>query len=92
MIQEVVLDLVRNALMTVLSVAAPPLIMGLSVGILVSIFQAVTSIQEQTMAFIPKIVAVMLSLLIFGPFMITTMQQFVIDLYTSIPGLIVPSF
>ena len=86
----VILDLTREALMTVLTVAAPPLIMGLTVGILVSIFQTVTSIQEPTLAFVPKIVAVFAALLIFGSFMGATLVDFVTRLFIDMPNLIVP--
>lgn len=71
-----VTDLVTSAVLTVLKVSAPPLLMGLAVGILVSIFQAVTSIQEQTLAFVPKIAAVFLSLVIWGQWMLTQLTDF----------------
>ena len=64
---DVVIQLAQNALMIVLMVAAPMLGLGLIVGLMVSVFQATTSIQEQTLAFIPKIVAVFVAILIFGP-------------------------
>lgn len=76
MTQEMVTDLVTSAVLTVLKVSAPPLLMGLAVGILVSIFQAVTSIQEQTLAFVPKIAAVFLSLVIWGQWMLTQLTDF----------------
>lgn len=85
MAQEAVIDIIQTAVMTVISVAAPPLLLGLSVGLMVSIFQAITSIQEQTMAFVPKIVAVMLSLVFFGYFMITTVIEFTRNLWSGIP-------
>jgi len=88
MTQEFVVDIIRNGVLTILAVAAPPLILGLIVGLLVSIFQAVTSIQEPTMAFVPKIVAVMFSLIIFGYFMLTTLYEYVNSLLGSIPGFI----
>ena len=73
---QIVIDLVAQAVMTILMVSAPPLLMGLGVGIIVSVFQAVTSIQEQTLAFVPKIAAVFLSLVIWGNWMITRLQRF----------------
>ena len=88
MTQGLVIELIQSAVMTVITVAAPPLIMGLTVGITVSIFQAVTSIQEQTMAFVPKILAVMLSLIFFGYFMLGTIIDYVIALYSAIPTVI----
>jgi flagellar biosynthetic protein FliQ len=65
-----ILHLVTEGLLTVIYVAAPPLAMGLTAGLIMSIFQTVTSIQEPTLAFIPKILAVLGSLIIFGPFML----------------------
>jgi len=88
--EGIILDIARDALMTVLTVAAPPLIIGLSVGILVSIFQTVTSIQEPTLAFVPKIVGVFVALLIFGSFMGSTLMNFVQRLLQDLPYLIVP--
>ena len=88
--EGVILDIARDALMTVLTVAAPPLVIGLSVGILVSIFQTVTSIQEPTLAFVPKIVGVFVALLIFGSFMGSTLMNFVQRLLQDLPYLIVP--
>jgi flagellar biosynthetic protein FliQ len=86
----IILDIAREALMTVITVAAPPLAIGLTVGIIVSIFQTVTSIQEPTLAFVPKILGVLLSLLVFGSFMGTTLVNFVQRLFSELPYLIVP--
>lgn len=80
----------QDAIRTVLLVSAPPLLLGLIVGLVVSIFQAVTSIQEQTLAFVPKIVAVLLALIIFGGFMLATLEEFIINLYNAIPYLVNP--
>ena len=85
MSQEAVLTIMQNAIWTVIMVAAPPLLLGLTVGVLVSLFQTVTSIQEATLAFVPKILAVFLALIIFGSWMLNMLQTFVEDLYTSIP-------
>ncbi|MDR1913285.1 MAG: flagellar biosynthesis protein FliQ [Clostridiales bacterium] len=90
MTQERILDLMRDGLTAIMLVSAPPLLMGLTVGIIVSIFQAVTSIQEPTLAFIPKIVAVLLSLIIFGPFMLATLTNYFTILIGSIPELTIP--
>lgn len=57
-------------------VSAPPLIMGMIVGIIVSIFQATTQINEQTLAFVPKIIAIFLALLVFGGWMLTNLSDF----------------
>ena len=85
-----VLEVAREALITVMAVAAPPLIIGLTIGILVSVFQTVTSIQEPTLAFVPKILGVFVALLIFGSFMGSTLVGFVERLLTNLPYMIVP--
>ena len=68
-----VVAVAREALWTVLIVSAPMLIVGLVVGLVISIFQATTQINEQTLSFVPKIVAVLASLVIFGPWMLHTL-------------------
>jgi flagellar biosynthetic protein FliQ len=90
MTQEMILDIVREGLFTILITVAPPLILGLVVGLGMSIFQTVTSIQEQTLAFIPKIIAVLLGLLIFGPFMIDKLSAYISYLVTNLPDFISP--
>ena len=76
MTQDRVVDAMASALYTVILTAAPPLVIGLSVGLIIAIFQTVTSIQEQTLAFVPKIIAVFLSIIVFGPFMLNTLTEF----------------
>ncbi len=71
--------------MIVIIVSAPMLGLGLSVGLLVSIFQATTSIQEQTLAFIPKIIAVFVAILIFGPWMLSIMTEFFMGIFVNLP-------
>ena len=90
MTQEAVISMVQSALLTVITVAAPPLLLGLSVGLIVSIFQAVTSIQEPTLAFVPKILAVFTAIMIFGAFMLTTLQEFMQNLLRNFPNLVIP--
>ena len=85
MSQENVLTIVTSAIWTVIVTAAPPLILGLTVGVLVSLIQTITSIQEQTLAFVPKILAVFLSLVFFGPWMLNNLQQLFLQLLQSIP-------
>ena len=70
------LKLAQNAITTVIFTAAPMLIISLTVGLIVSVIQAVTQIQEATLAFVPKIIAVFLSLLIFGPWIIKLISEF----------------
>ena len=90
MTQEAVITMVQSAILTVITVAAPPLLLGLTVGLIVSIFQAVTSIQEPTLAFVPKILAVMVAIIIFGAFMLTTLQEFMQNILRSFPNMVIP--
>ncbi|MDF2839897.1 MAG: flagellar biosynthetic protein FliQ [Clostridia bacterium] len=88
MSQEMVIDVGIEAIRVVLMVAAPVLLLGLLVGLIVSIIQATTQIQEQTLTFIPKLVAIALALLIFGPWMMNMMYDFTINLFENIPNYI----
>ena len=83
---DLVIQLGQQALWIVLLVSAPMLGLGLLVGLLVSVFQATTSIQEQTLAFIPKIVAVFVAILIFGPWMLRIMVEFLTNLLVNLPA------
>ena len=85
---DLVIQLAQEALLVVLMVSAPMLGLGLAVGLMVSIFQATTSIQEQTLAFIPKIIAVFVAILIFGPWMLRIMVDFVGQILTNLPNYI----
>lgn len=78
-----VLDIARDALYTILTVSAPLLLLSLIVGLVVSIFQTVTSIQEQTLTFIPKIVAVFLGMILFGSWMLNNLTEFMTRLWTD---------
>lgn len=82
---DLVIQLAQQSLMIVLIVSAPMLGLGLIVGLMVSVFQATTSIQEQTLAFIPKIVAVFVAILIFGPWMLRIMVEFVTNIFANLP-------
>ncbi|MDD4569145.1 MAG: flagellar biosynthesis protein FliQ [Tepidanaerobacteraceae bacterium] len=88
MTQETVIFLAREALSVVLLVSAPMLGLGMLVGIIISILQATTQIQEQTLTFVPKIVAVMTAILIFGPWMLTVLTQFTQNLFSELPNFI----
>ncbi len=83
-----VLSLGREAIFIALLVCAPALLLGLATGLIVSVFQAVTQIQEPTLAFIPKIVVVALAILLFGPFMLALLTDFTTRVFTSIPQFI----
>ena len=79
-------DIIRigsDALYTVVITAAPVLLISLIVGLIVSIFQTVTSIQEQTLTFVPKILAIFLALLVFGHWMMTNMVEFMTRLWAD---------
>jgi len=78
------ISIAQHAIYTALLVSAPILGLGLVVGILVSIFQAATQINEQTMTFIPKILAVAVALIVFGPWMLSTMVEFTERLFANI--------
>lgn len=84
MSQAQVLSIVRSALYMVILLSAPMAIFGLVVGIIVSIFQAVTQINEQTLVFIPKIIAIIVALILFGPWMLNTMVDFTNGIFRSI--------
>jgi flagellar biosynthetic protein FliQ len=81
---EFVLSLAEKGITTILLVVGPLLILALSVGLLVSIFQATTQIQEQTLAFIPKIVAVLVGIIFFGPWMLSKMVEFTVEVYQNL--------
>ena len=82
---DLVIQLAQEALMIVLLVSAPMLGLGLIVGLLVAVFQATTSIQEATLAFIPKIIAVFVAILIFGPWMLRIMVEYVTNVFVNLP-------
>ncbi len=84
---EFAISLGRQAIETVLMLSAPLLLAGMLVGLLVSVFQAATQINEQTMTFIPKIVAVFVTLLICSPWMIRVLVSFTRDIFNQIPNL-----
>jgi flagellar biosynthetic protein FliQ len=86
--QDTVINLATQAMMLALKIAGPILLVGLIVGLLVSIFQAVTSIQEQSLSFIPKIVAVAVLIVVLGPWMLGQLVTYAQNLYLSIPQLI----
>jgi flagellar biosynthesis protein FliQ len=85
---DTVLELSTGALELAMRVAAPLLIAGLVVGLAVSIFQAVTQIQEQTLAFIPKILALAGVLIVGGPWMLNQLLSYTTELWTRIPSLV----
>ena len=83
-----VITILRAAITTVITSAAPMLLVAIVVGLIISIFQATTQINEQTLAFVPKIVAVMLALLLFAGFIFSNIGGFVTRLYSSIAAMV----
>lgn len=83
-----VIDLGRQALELTLLVSAPLFIAALVTGLIVSIFQAATQINEQTLSFVPKLIATFITLVVAGPWMITMMTDFIRRLFENIPAMI----
>ncbi|HZH62324.1 MAG TPA: flagellar biosynthesis protein FliQ [Metabacillus sp.] len=84
MSSEFVISLAEKAVYTVLIICGPLLLLALVIGLIVSIFQATTQIQEQTLAFIPKIVAVLVGLIFFGPWMLSTLISYAQDIFGNL--------
>lgn len=82
-----VIDIGRDALITLLKIGAPVLLVALVVGLAISLIQALTQIQEMTLAFVPKIVVIFLALMLFLPFMLTTLTTFTQHLFDKIVAL-----
>ena len=85
MSSDLIIQIGQNALWIVLLVSAPMLGLGLAVGLLVSVFQATTSIQEATLAFIPKIIAVFVAILLFGPWMLSILVEYFTNIFVNLP-------
>lgn len=79
----VIIDIARSALYLVLKTAAPMLIASLLVGLIVSVLQTVTSIQEQTLTFVPKLIAVFLILMLFGGWIFNSLKEFTVELFSN---------
>ncbi|HDL03541.1 MAG: flagellar biosynthetic protein FliQ [Candidatus Zixiibacteriota bacterium] len=87
MTPEMVVSIGRDAVLTMLLVSAPMLLSGLLVGLVISLLQAVTQVHEMTLTFIPKIVAVAVSLIIFLPWIMNVVTEFTVRLFGIIPTL-----
>ncbi len=87
MTPELIVTIARDAIITMLLVSAPMLISGLLIGLIISILQAITQIHEMTLTFIPKIIVVAVSLLLFLPWIISTMVEFTQRMYGMISTL-----
>ena len=82
------ITLLQNAIILTLLLSAPVLLVAMVVGLLISLFQAVTQIQEMTLTFVPKIVAVMMTLLFLSSWMITRLVDYTHELIVSIPNIV----
>jgi flagellar biosynthetic protein FliQ len=85
---DTVIDLSQKTLYLIALIAAPMLLSALAIGLLIGMFQAATSINEQTLSFIPKLMVLLLSILIAGPWMLSLLINFTRQLFLDIPGLI----
>jgi flagellar biosynthetic protein FliQ len=86
--QDTVVSLATQAMTLAVEIAGPMMLLGLVIGLVVSIFQAVTSIQEQSLSFIPKIIGLAALIVILGPWMLDQLVSYAQNLYLSIPQLI----
>ncbi|CAN5235906.1 flagellar biosynthesis protein FliQ [soil metagenome] len=88
MTPESVMNIGRHAMEMTLLISAPMLLAALGIGLIVSIFQAATQINEMTLSFIPKLVGIFVALVVAGPWMLTLMTDYMRELFTSIPGMV----
>ncbi|RSK27040.1 flagellar biosynthetic protein FliQ [Bacillus sp. HMF5848] len=83
-----VVEMAERGVYTVLMISGPLMLLALVVGLIVSVFQATTQIQEQTLAFVPKIVAVFIGLVFFGPWMLTRMLTFAYEIFNNLASFV----
>ena len=88
MTADAVIDMSQQVLYLIAMIASPMLLSALAIGLLIGMFQAATSINEQTLSFIPKLAVLLASILIAGPWMLNLLVSFTRRLYINIPGLI----
>lgn len=81
MTQEVIIDIFTQTLVLIIKVSAPMLLVSLVVGLIISILQTITSIQEQTLTFVPKLLAIFLTLMLAGNWILTTLKEYIIELF-----------
>jgi flagellar biosynthesis protein FliQ len=84
MSSESVIAIAERGIYTVLMVSGPLILIALIVGLIISIFQATTQIQEQTLAFVPKIIAVLVGMVVFGPWMLSHMLSYATEIFTNL--------
>jgi flagellar biosynthetic protein FliQ len=87
MSHQLVVDLARNTILQCLLIAGPMLVVALGVGLIVSVIQAVTQIQEQTLSFVPKLLAVSAAFLVALPWLLQSMVKYTVQLFRSIPSI-----
>lgn len=88
MLQDYVIDLARETVWTVVKVAMPLLLISLVIGLIISVFQTITSIQEQTLTFVPKFLAIMAVILLAGSWIMNSVAELFIDIMQQVPTLI----
>lgn len=86
--QNEIIVVMREAVYTVLMSALPMLLAALIIGVIISIFQATTQINEQTLAFVPKIIGILLALILFGGMILNNLSDFTINLFESVSGML----
>lgn len=84
-----IIDIFKQAIYHILILSAPMLLAALIVGLVISVFQATTQIQEQTLAFVPKVLAIFLVIMILGPWLLNTMVEFTLSIFDKIDKIIV---
>lgn len=88
MTPETVMTMGRQAMEVTIMVAAPMLLVALAVGLIVSIFQAATQINEMTLSFIPKLVGIFIAMIVAGPWMLSVMTDYMRQMFSSIPSMV----
>lgn len=83
-----IIDLLQEAMLNVILLSAPMLVLGLIVGLAVSVFQATTQIQEQTLAFVPKILSVLVAIIVFGPWILNRIVDYTEGLFMNLNNFI----
>lgn len=81
MTEEVVMDIFAETLVLIIKVSAPMLLVSLVVGLVISILQTITSIQEQTLTFVPKLLAIFLTLMLAGSWILTSLKEYMVELF-----------
>jgi flagellar biosynthesis protein FliQ len=84
---DMAIGIVRQGVMQILLLSAPALLISMAVGLVIAVLQATTSIQEQTLTFVPKLAAILGVLVIFGPWMLNTIVEFTKQIFATIPNI-----